>query len=310
LAALVGVFVGTSLFDGLHKVNAGIIPLAPPHFVAKDPPDPCDLVFRLSVPAAGLQKNGDLEFELHAGTPAARVVRVPLTAGMDQQQVAEAVAGALRPFNGPGDTEVFTPAPNNGRGPSVYLNDPGLLELTLKDNTTGLTGGFIGRAKLPPGVLPNPTPRVRSFLRLFSDSSFSGQDVDGTMSRFEGGFVFDQTTISFDLAFDELIANSTSALATQAFGILRGQLDPNLQDRLVLNSATGQIEFLNPNGTDVAEVYFGTTDMQGISGGGLEVVPEPSVWGLAMVGLFVGAGFVMRRRKLTPGEEWSRAKLS
>jgi hypothetical protein len=39
-------------------------------------------------------------------------------------------------------------------------------------------------------------------------------------------------------------------------------------------------------------------------------VPEPSVWGLAMVGLFVGAGFVMRRRKLTPGEEWARARLS
>jgi hypothetical protein len=31
-------------------------------------------------------------------------------------------------------------------------------------------------------------------------------------------------------------------------------------------------------------------------------VPEPSTWSLAVVGLFVGAGFVMRRRKLTPGE--------
>jgi hypothetical protein len=297
LAALVGVFVGTSLFDALDRVNAGIIPLAPPFFIAKDPPDPCDLVLRLRVPPAGLPKNGVLDFELHGGPSAATVVRVPLTAGMSQQEVADAIAAVLTPFNGVNNTEVFTPAPNVGKGPSVYLNDPGALELTLKGNTTGQRFQFNRRACPPPRFAP-----IRSFFRLFSDSSFSGQHVDGTMSRFEGGFVFDQTTISFDLAFDELIANSTSALATQAFGILRGQLDPNLRDRLVLNSATGQIEFLNPNGTDVAEVYFGTTDMQGISGGGLEVVPEPSVWSLAMVGLFVGAGFVMRRRKLTPGE--------
>jgi hypothetical protein len=51
-------------------------------------------------------------------------------------------------------------------------------------------------------------------------------------------------------------------------------------------------------------------DSDGGSFGAVSPVPEPSTWSLAVVGLFVGAGFVMRRRKLTPGEEWARAKLS
>jgi hypothetical protein len=193
----------------------------------------------------------------------------------------------------------------------------GLAQLLVqKDGTNGIVANF-GLGIKPHSdttgeetelFAPNPLTGLMAFDADLG--SFAGVDSGGQESRFEGGFSFDGSMVGFDIAFSELESNSPNAILDLAFNQMLSQLPSPIRGSLSLDLPAKCIHFVFPEETLFGEVHVGSTDVRSKTGADLRAVPEPSVWGLAMVGLFVGAGFVMRRRKLTPGEEWSRSKLS
>ena len=173
---------------------------------------------------------------------------------------------------------------------------------------------FKAEAVIPAQNRPGNWALTSSQLTNYGTLQATGDKPDGNPI----GLADRAVKIEFDFFqpfFDpEKGGSARLAITTNLFGnvqprVFRGQAPADFViDTHVPNSTTVPFFFGNP-------LPFDSSDPSSYSSFGFQVealagVPEPSTWSLAVVGLFVGAGFVMRRRKLTPGEEWSRAKLS
>ena len=215
LAALVGVFVGTSLFDALDRVNAGTIQQAPPTWTPTNRPAHGDTLIWIPAPVV----SGTWQFEQGLGGLAPPIV---LSGTETDSQAQLKALTPLKDWNGANNTLPFTD-PDTGRK-GVYLRQSPKKVKVKATPRIKKPSIEMGPASPPPPPPPAPapapstTPSTPKLKGEISISGASGFDSNGSLALFEGGFLVDGNPLSFSVYASDttsLMAGIYSQLLTQ-----------------------------------------------------------------------------------------------